>query len=467
MKTKDEALTDAGLNILEQQYEPLDKFEEALKHVSNIVHGQDEPEEAKYLRTWYNVNRKRRPTEAREALDEFKEKGTDGNFFRAVEAALRQADAPRLEVRQLALVKEPLPEAVLWREGENKKDGAILSAGDVCILSGAGGVGKSTLALQLAISAAGAEYESAHVCGLSVRKGPVLYASYEDVPAVMFHRGQRICGELENEQKRKKGIPAVMFHRGQRICGELENEQKRKKGIPAVMFHRGQRICGELENEQKRKKGIPAVMFHRGQRICGELENEQKRKKGIPADVHLAGMFGRPIYGPPNGSANDVPAPLDAFRELFDAARTIQPKPSLIVIDPAAAAFSSPKAGVEWVRLFLDALRIEAAEIGCGILLVAHSTKAARNARETGDPGSVAGSAGWYDAARGVIILHETTNGGEGPRLEIMKANYGLRGNPIKLERSENGVWKRPDTKFDNNDAPEEKDIYAPENAPF
>ena len=385
MTTRDEALTDAALEMVEQEW--IDS--PALTYISRIVNGQAEPADVEHLRTWYNVNRKRRPTEAREALDVFTEEGGQANLFRAAEAALRQADAPRLEVRPITEYKnEPLPKPVLWREGE--KDGAILSAGDLCILSGAGGAGKSTLALQLAIGAAGAEYESAPVCGLSVRKGPVLYASYEDVPAVMFHRGQR---------------------------------------------------------------------------ICGELEDEQKRKKGIPPDVHLAGMFGRPIYGPPNGSANDVPGPLDAFRELFDAARRV--KARLIVIDPAAAAFSSPKAGVEWVRLFLDALRIEAAEIGCGILLVAHSTKAARNARETGDPGSVAGSAGWYDAARGVIILHETTNGGEGPRLEIMKANYGLRGNPIRLERSKNGVWNYQEGQFENNNAPEENDRYAEENRPF
>ena len=393
MTTQDEAPNDPTLEMVEQDSMGDDPIR---PYIERILYALDEPGDVERVRKWCKTIRALQPTEGQKALNAFTEEGGQANLFRAAEAALRQADAPRLEVRQLALVKEPLPEPVIWREGE--KDGAILSAGDVCILSGAGGVGKSTLALQLAISAARAELNAAHVCGLSIRTGPVLYASYEDVPAVMFHRGQRICGELEDEQS-------------------------------------------------------------------GELEDEQKRKKGIPADVHLAGMFGRPIYGPPNGSANDVPAPLDAFRELFDAARTIQAR--LIVIDPAAAAFSSPKASVEWVRLFLDAMRKEANEIGCGILLVAHSTKAARNARETGDPGSVAGSAGWYDAARGVIILHETTNGGEGPRLEIMKANYGLRGNPIKLERSENGVWKRPDTKFDNNDAPEEKDLYAPENAPF
>ena len=60
------------------------------------------------------------------------------------------------------------------------------------------------------------------------------------------------------------------------------------------------------------------------------------------------------------------------------------------------------------MRAFLRALTAETSAAGAGVLLVAHDTKAARNAAARGeDPGAgvVAGSAAWYDGARGVLVL--------------------------------------------------------------
>ena len=282
---------------------------------------------------------------------------------------------PPLEMHGFAdYGKKDLPERLIWgASGE----GAVLSVGDIAILSGAGGGGKSTLALQLACAMANGEKHMGQsvfpVCGLRVRCGRVLYASYEDVPAVQCIRAAKICG--------------------------------------------------------------------------GE--------KNVPGPDLLQGvkMFGRPLYGPaPDGSANDVPGPLAAFRPLFDEAQRMGA--SLVIIDPAAAAFISPAASVEWVRLFMDALRIEAEKIGCGILLVAHSTKAARNGKGESDPGNVAGSAAWHDAARGVLVLHPPQRKKdlapglevrENPRLECMKANYGPRFEDIYLQWDDFGKWTRTD----------------------
>ena len=109
----------------------------------------------------------------------------------------------------------------------------------------------------------------------------------------------------------------------------------------------------------------------------------------------------------------------------------------IVVIDPVSAALadvSTTETGP--VRAFLRALTAEAAPDpdegwpGCGVLLVAHDTKAARNALARGeDPGAgvVAGSAAWYDGARGVLALMLDPQSDD-RLLECVKANYGRTG---------------------------------------
>ena len=121
----------------------------------------------------------------------------------------------------------------------------------------------------------------------------------------------------------------------------------------------------------------------------------------------------------------------------------------LVVVDPVSAALadvSTTETGP--VRAFLRALTREAAPDedagwrGCGVLLVAHDTKAARNALARGeDPGAgvVAGSAAWYDGARGVLSLMRVPIG-EDRLLECVKANYGRTGWGARLaERTDTG----------------------------
>ena len=103
---------------------------------------------------------------------------------------------------------------------------------------------------------------------------------------------------------------------------------------------------------------------------------------------------------------------------------------TLAVIDPASVALadvSTSETGP--VRAFMDACAEQAETTGCGVLIVAHDTKAARNeARAGGDPGAgaVAGSAAWYDAARGVLYLRRED--ADRLTLECLKSNYGPTG---------------------------------------
>ena len=118
-----------------------------------------------------------------------------------------------------------------------------------------------------------------------------------------------------------------------------------------------------------------------------------------------------------------------AWDALWRAVRSLGAR--LVVIDPVSAALadvSTTETGP--VRAFLRALTAEAETAGAGVLLVAHDTKAARNAAARGeDPGAgiVAGSAAWYDGARGVLSLARDP-ASDDRLLECVKANYGRTG---------------------------------------
>ena len=96
------------------------------------------------------------------------------------------ADALRLPVVRCSgeWRDEPDPDPVIWRDHAQYHD-AVLSSGEVAILSGAGKSGKSYIALALAVAAAQAEAEGrgyGESCGLRVAARPVVVLSYEDAP---------------------------------------------------------------------------------------------------------------------------------------------------------------------------------------------------------------------------------------------------------------------------------------------
>jgi len=137
------------------------------------------------------------------------------------------------------------------------------------------------------------------------------------------------------------------------------------------------------------------------------------------------------------------------WEALWRTVRTIGA--CLLVIDPVSAALadvSTSETGP--VRAFLRALTREAAPTdgwpGCGVLLVAHDTKSARDAAARGDdPGAgiVAGSAAWYDGARGVLSLARDPRSDD-RLLQCVKANYGRTGWGARLiERTDdNGAFR-------------------------
>ena len=133
----------------------------------------------------------------------------------------------------------------------------------------------------------------------------------------------------------------------------------------------------------------------------------------------------------------------DDWAPLWAAVRAMDPEPSMVVIDPASSTLDGVSVNESGpVRAFMGALAREANAAGCGVLVVAHDTKAARAAAgESGDPGpgAVAGSATWTDAARGVLYLswkgkladRDTDRRRE---LRCVKANYARSGWTVSLD---------------------------------
>ena len=267
--------------------------------------------------------------------------------------------------------------------------GALLSEGGVALLAGEGGVAKSPLALSIAAGFAAHEhgglYGGLHGGLFDGAAGPVLVASYEDPPSVAADRLQHLA-----------------------------------------------------------RKWWPAPPDPAGLRAL--------------ADVHLLDLAGAPLFGPVAVTDdrpalyNARPGPLAGWRVLWNEAHRIGAR--LVVIDPALAAYAADANGAAQVREFMGALAAAAAPDpaaawrGCGVLMVAHSTKAARGgpARKTDhdpfDPGQVAGSSHWTDAARGVLTLtfDGTKENAPGARvLAVSKANYGPARLLVSVDPDRNG----------------------------
>ena len=147
-------------------------------------------------------------------------------------------------------------------------------------------------------------------------------------------------------------------------------------------------------------------------------------------------LLGRPLFGPmsvPGRSAsyNAPPGPLLGWSDLWLAAASIGP--GLIIIDPALSAFSGESNAAAPVREFLGALALRAKTLGTGVLLTAHSNKAARGGiQDPYDPGQVGGSAAWVDGARGVLAMtraQSEDDDGDAQsselQLAVAKSNYG------------------------------------------
>ena len=106
---------------------------------------------------------------------------------------------------------QPDPPPVIWRDHAQFPD-AVLSSGEVAVLSGAGKSGKSYIALALAVAAAQAEARGSdygEACGLRVAARPVVVLSYEDAPKRI---DQRVAKMDTGASVRLIPDPPRLFH---------------------------------------------------------------------------------------------------------------------------------------------------------------------------------------------------------------------------------------------------------------
>lgn len=256
--------------------------------------------------------------------------------------------------------------AVLGGNAEHG-EGAVLEAGEVLVLSGSGGAGKSTVARDIALSMGCAKDDApGKACGgvFAVTGGRALLAVYEDKP-------EKVCWRLT------------------------------------------------------------ALARVRGEDAQAALD------AGRVGVLDLSSGDGWPLYGPPpGGHASDPPVPLKGWAVLWRRAEKMNAR--IVVIDPLLSSFHGEANSPRDARVFLGALAREAERHGAGVLLIAHSSKAARGFNaDIFDPGQVGGSSHWTDGTRGAMAFdwdqRAVTERGKPPRylndgkraLAVLKANAG------------------------------------------
>ena len=137
-----------------------------------------------------------------------------------------------------------------------------------------------------------------------------------------------------------------------------------------------------------------------------------------------------------------------AFRSLVERLNAL--RPSLVVLDPISAAAGSLNLNDGGTaRYAMRSLAKLSAELGVGILIVAHDTKSARGAVHEGrlpGAGAVGGSAQWFDAARGVLYMRlgPESDPNIDRELVALKVNNGAAGwvIPLAEDYSDDGAFR-------------------------
>ena len=276
-----------------------------------------------------------------------------------------------------------LPLGILTRQRGQHHADAILPAGEVGVLAGAGGGGKSRLAMQIAVAGAGAVNGTVRpLLGedteLRVGAGPALLVTWEDARPWLAWRARQIARLLDRAADAAEERPAGQTTR------------------------------------------------HR------DAAADATRLAAVVLDGPLFGL--RPGAGP-----GAIPERLTAWRPVWDKAAAIEAR--LIVIDPAALAFAVEGYGAVGVGLFYTAIRTELASLPepAAALIVAHVTRDDRKEKRT--DARPMGSVAWEDRARCVLTLTAADDGRA--ELRLSKANYARRGMLATLGSS-NDSQSRP-----------------------
>ena len=281
---------------------------------------------------------------------------------------------PVVRMRSVSTIHDARPAPILSLSGR----GAWLSVGHVALVSGEGGLGKSSLVTSIAVDVASSP---PGVSGADVFDGPLTAGpGVRDAGPFKLHNG---------------GGPVVLL--------SYEDD-------PGTVADKARKYA--------HRAGFPLA----GLEDLQVLEIDDPLFGPVPTDS------GAELY-------NARPGRLPAWRTLELAVARARPR--LLVIDPVTVSYCSDQSNLSGVREYISALGKLARRYSLGVVLVAHSTKDTRKRRNNEDkdpfePGLVSGSAAWVDAVRGVASLQWGEPDAPGERvIACPKANYG----PARLVR--------------------------------
>ena len=184
------------------------------------------------------------------------------------------------------------------------------------------------------------------------------------------------------------------------------------------------------------------VIFFSGEEPEDEIRRRLERvtkKRGLEADdiENLHFHFAEPDKCTLGGGPPNTPiAPTALFNSLRRAAKDI--RPALVIVDSNAATLGGNYLDRVHARSFVSLFRSLAREIGCAVLLLDHPSLSGM----TSGTGR-AGNMDWQNAVRALLYLRSVENeqgATSGRELEVMKSNYGPRGEKQKL-RWEDGCY--------------------------
>ena len=315
----------------------------------------------------------------------------------AAKAAERDAGAGQaMQLGPLERLPRPVP--VLDAPGPRYVGGRaqLASAGEYAVLAGEGNLGKSYLALELALlsdAARRAGLEPGRCvegsAGLGVSAGRVLYATWEDSPAQLGARAEAVRRALA----------------GGWVVAPPERSGQWEYRPP-------------LGGDGELSKALAATS---------------------EATVWVAGG---PLWAG-TGRADAPPQPTREYALLLAEAE--RGEATLVVVDPVSSAYAASANDAAYVRGFTTRLGRDLGRLGCACLLLGHAAKANRGvgAAARGNA-AVAGSHQWADGARGVLSLAPPAEAGGGKRgqaaedegygqthrreLAVVKSSYGPAG---------------------------------------
>lgn len=305
---------------------------------------------------------------------------------------------------------EPLPKAVrVPLESIPKakaviavpRHGRMISVGNVGVIGAAGGVGKSFATAGMAMRRCGALQQWGNMPGLELFKFPNAVSSEQE-----DEHGRIVKSEPNPRTLIVFGEDDIATYRD-RIEELAWHEQIIKWQNIEVPYGN---IVGFSNNpdivETDTLQRDPLLMSRKPlpTDISGMHAVVDEALKVMHENTWLLGGVGG-IFGTDQQRYAEMPKKMRGFDALDAAMDEI--RPGLVIIDPLSAFFQADLNAMAGARAFMDLLTGMAVKYECGILMIAHSTKAARDGSEPA--GLISGSAAWFDAARGTIGIVPAT----------------------------------------------------------